>query len=90
MSDRDGSHPDGYRRSNNPAWSRPAAVRPAIFFLKRHGVGPMSFLRLRRLDAARTELLTAEPGSTSVSEIALRYGFYELSKFSAAYKDAFG
>ena len=59
-------------------------------FLKRHGVGPMAFLRQRRLEAARAELLIAEPGTTSVSVIAGRYGFSELSKFSAAYKAAFG
>lgn len=59
-------------------------------FLKRHGVGPMMFLRRQRLDAARVELLAAEPGSTTVSEIALGYGFSELGKFSTAYKTVFG
>ncbi len=59
-------------------------------FLKRHGVGPMTFLKQRRLDAARAKLLAAEPGSTSVSETALLYGFSELSKFSASYKATFG
>ena len=50
----------------------------------------MSLLRQWRLDAARMELLTAEPDSTTVSEIALRFGFSNLSKFSAAYKATFG
>ena len=59
-------------------------------FLKRHGTGPMSFLKQRRLDAARSDLMAGEPGATSVTEVAMRYGFSELSKFSAAYKAAFG
>ena len=58
-------------------------------FLKRHGMGPMEFLRQRRLEAARMELLLAEPGEKTVSEIALRYGFSQPSKFSTAYKKAF-
>jgi AraC-like DNA-binding protein len=58
-------------------------------FKKRHGVGPITFLKHRRLEAARLELMTADPGSTSVSEIALRYGFSELGKFSVLYKATF-
>ena len=58
-------------------------------FLKRRGIGPMAFLRRRRLEAARIDLLAGEPGSTSVSEIAERYGFSEPGKFSAVYKAAF-
>ena len=49
----------------------------------------MEFLRQRRLEAARMELLLAEPGEKTVSEIALRYGFSQPSKFSTAYKKAF-
>jgi transcriptional regulator GlxA family with amidase domain len=58
-------------------------------FAKRHGMGPMAFLKRRRLEAARADLCTAEPGSLSVSEVAFRYGFAELSSFSAAYKAIF-
>ena len=55
-------------------------------FVKRHGVGPMEFLRERRLEAARMELLLAEPGDATVVEVALRYGYAQPSKFTAAYK----
>ncbi len=58
-------------------------------FLKRHGMGPMEFLRRRRLEAARIQFLLAEPGEINISEVALRYGFAQPSKFSAAYKAAF-
>ena len=59
-------------------------------FLKRHGMGPMAFLRRQRLEAARREILLAEPGETTISEIALRYGFAQPSKFTLAYKAEFG
>ncbi|UCB54882.1 MAG: helix-turn-helix domain-containing protein [Thiotrichales bacterium] len=58
-------------------------------FVKRHGVGPMRFLRERRLEAVRMELINARPGSTKVSDIALRYGFSELGKFSLLYKSVY-
>ena len=58
-------------------------------FMKRHGKGPMAFLRQRRLEAARLELLQAKPGEITITEIALRYGFSQPSKFTQAYKTAF-
>ena len=58
-------------------------------FAKRHGTGPMGFLKTRRLNAAYLELLGAEPGSTTVTEAATRYGFNHLGKFSVEYKQAF-
>jgi AraC-like DNA-binding protein len=58
-------------------------------FVKRHGIGPMRFLRERRLEAARMALINALPGNLSVSEIALRYGFSELGKFSLLYKSVY-
>lgn len=58
-------------------------------FQKRHGAGPMAFLRQRRLEAAYADLLAAEPGSTTVAEISGRYGFAEPGKFSTAYKARF-
>ena len=58
-------------------------------FLRRHGMGPMAFLKLRRMEAARMELLLAEPGETRITDIALRYGFAQPSKFSSDYKTIF-
>ena len=58
-------------------------------FVKRHGMGPMAFLRQRRLEAARMELLQAQLGEITITEIALRYGFSQPSKFTMAYKAAF-
>lgn len=58
-------------------------------FVRRHGMGPMAFLKQRRLEAARKELLLAEQGEITVSDVALRYGFAQPGKFAAAYRAAF-
>lgn len=58
-------------------------------FVKRHGMGPMAYLRQHRLESARMELLLAEPGEIAVSDVALQYGFAQPSKFTAAYKITF-
>ena len=58
-------------------------------FVKRHGVGPMRFLKERRLEAVRMELINSRPENTKVSDIALRYGFTELGKFSLLYKSVY-
>jgi len=58
-------------------------------FVKRHGVGPMRFLKERRMEAVRMELINARPENTKVSEVALRYGFTELGKFSLLYKSIY-
>jgi AraC-like DNA-binding protein len=59
-------------------------------FHKEYGVGPVGFLRRRRLEAARRDLLAAEPDSTNVTDVALRYGFAHLGRFAGEYRKAFG
>ncbi len=59
-------------------------------FTKRWGTGPMGFLKAQRINAAHRELLGREPGETTVSEVAFRYGFTQLGKFAGEYKRAFG
>ncbi len=59
-------------------------------FLARHGIGPMGFLRARRLDAAYRCLLAADPGSSRVTDVAIRYGFNHLGKSAMEYKKTFG
>ena len=58
-------------------------------FVQKHGVGPMQFLKERRLESVRMELLNARPENAKVSDIALRYGFTELGKFSLFYKSVY-
>jgi AraC-like DNA-binding protein len=58
-------------------------------FMRRHGVGPMKFLKQRRMEAVRMELINAQPEHTKVSDVALRYGFTELGKFSLLYRSIY-
>jgi AraC-like DNA-binding protein len=53
-----------------------------------HGVHPMAWLRLQRLDAARAQLRTDR--ALSVAEVAQRCGFRHLGRFSAYYRERFG
>ena len=59
-------------------------------FMRRHGLGPMQFLKARRLDATYRDLLGTSPEYTSVTEVALRYGFNHLGKFASDYRQTFG
>jgi AraC-like DNA-binding protein len=54
------------------------------------GVSPKQYLTLRRLHLARRALRFASPAVTSVSEIAMRYSFWELGRFAVTYRNVFG
>ncbi len=59
-------------------------------FRQCHGMGPKAFVKLRRLDRVRSELLRADPQATTVTLIATKYAFWHMSQFAADYKRAFG
>jgi AraC-like DNA-binding protein len=54
------------------------------------GVSPMRYLWLRRMHLARATLMRADPNTTTVTEIACDYGFWELGRFSVEYRRLFG
>lgn len=51
---------------------------------------PMNYLREVRLRQVRADLLAAEPGTASVAEIASRWGFSHMGRFSGEYLRRFG
>ncbi|QWS32862.1 helix-turn-helix transcriptional regulator [Curtobacterium aetherium] len=51
---------------------------------------PMNYLREIRLRRVRADLLAAEPGTGSVAEIAARWGFTHMGRFSGEYLRRFG
>ncbi|ACU38170.1 helix-turn-helix domain-containing protein [Actinosynnema mirum] len=66
----------------------PRAIQLAF---RRHlGTTPTAYLRRVRLDGARAQLLAAEPGSTTVTEVALRWGYSRPGVFSTHYREAHG
>ena len=54
------------------------------------GMGPIEYLHLRRMHLARRALVHAEPTSSTVTEIATGFGFWELGRFSVEYRALFG
>jgi AraC-like DNA-binding protein len=51
----------------------------------------MEYLRNRRLDRAREELLDAVPvDGVTVTEVAYRWGFRHLSNFAVLYRQRWG
>jgi AraC family ethanolamine operon transcriptional activator len=54
------------------------------------GVSPLTYLLRLRLHRTRDELRKANPGSTTVTDVATNWGFWHFGDFSRAYKDCFG
>jgi len=51
---------------------------------------PTDYLRRARLSHARTQLTCATPDETTVTDVALEWGFTNTSRFSRAYRGAYG
>ena len=49
----------------------------------------MSFLKQRRFVAANRALLAADSAETRVTNVALRYGFYQMGRFEVEYRRIF-
>jgi AraC-like DNA-binding protein len=54
------------------------------------GMGPMAYLARRRLAKVRSILLSASPDKTTVTQVAVECGFWELGRFSVSYRRMFG
>lgn len=59
-------------------------------FRKEHDITAIDYLRRVRLDRVQEELRKADPGRATVAEIASRWGFAHLGRFSASYTNRFG
>jgi AraC-like DNA-binding protein len=51
---------------------------------------PTAYLRRVRLDCAHRQLMAADPQRESVTAVAYRWGFTNLSRFAATYREAYG
>jgi AraC-like DNA-binding protein len=53
------------------------------------GMAPTAWLRTRRLNLARQDLLSAKTEDTNVAEVAMRYSFWHLGRFAETYRHLF-
>ncbi len=60
------------------------------FFKKRYGVGPVSFMKRRRLEMARDQLLMARDEGKTVTTVAMGLNFFHLGQFAIDYRKIFG
>jgi AraC-like DNA-binding protein len=59
-------------------------------FQKCYGLSPTECIRIYRLHQARQRLLTSDADQTTVTQVALDLGFWELGRFAVAYRKLFG
>ena len=64
------------------------ALREA--FYRVHGISPKQWMLAERLLRVRRTLTNRDSAPISVTGVATRFGFYELGRFAASYKEAFG
>ena len=54
------------------------------------GMSLSRYMWLRRMNLAHEALLNADPTSTNVTRVAVKFGFTELGRFSVKYRAMFG
>jgi AraC family ethanolamine operon transcriptional activator len=59
-------------------------------FREQLGLPPSRYVRLRRLNRARRELSGSDPETTRVTDVAMRWGFWQLGRFATEYRRLFG
>ena len=59
-------------------------------FQEYFSVGPVRYLKLRRLHQVQRRLKAADPSNNSVTEIAAEFGVWELGRFAHDYRCLFG
>jgi AraC family ethanolamine operon transcriptional activator len=53
------------------------------------GIGPVTFLRYRRLCKIRTILRCSDPTTTTIADVAMQHGFLDLGRFAGYYRSLF-
>ena len=58
-------------------------------FTKKLGYSPYQFMKKNRLNEVRRSLLGADPNHDTVTDIAMKFEFYELGRFAVEYRKFF-
>ncbi|MCV3243726.1 AraC family transcriptional regulator [Mesorhizobium sp. ZC-5] len=53
------------------------------------GIGPVAYLRFRRLSAVHHALMTLDPKDVNITQIAIDHGFADLGRFSGYFRQMF-
>jgi len=61
-----------------------------LIFRQFYNVSPMRYLKIRRLNQARRALRLAESHRATVTQVAARFGFWEMGRFAVEYRRMFG
>jgi AraC-like DNA-binding protein len=84
-------------RSSRPMTALELAIKVGVSqrtlehgFRELLGITPATYLRLHRMNKARRDLSQSDPGSTTVTQVALKWGFTHLGRFSSSYRALFG
>lgn len=59
-------------------------------FRAHHGVGARAYLQRVRLSAARSDLLASAAAPHDLADLAARWGFPDVARFTRRYRDAYG
>ena len=54
------------------------------------GMGPITYIRLHRMQSANRVLRQGDPRTLRVSDVAKRFGFRSLGRFASAYRERYG
>ncbi|WP_156748004.1 helix-turn-helix transcriptional regulator, partial [Mycobacterium sp. E3198] len=66
----------------------PRAIQ--LMFRRQLDTTPTEYVRRVRLHRAHDELIAAEPSSSTVTEIAQRWGFAHTGRFAVLYRQTYG
>jgi AraC-like DNA-binding protein len=89
----DAMHADPGRPFTAPELAAVAGVGTRLLqeaFRRHVGMPPLTYLRELRLEKVHADLCRCDPYRTSVTEVALRWGFTHLGRFAAAYRARYG
>jgi AraC-like DNA-binding protein len=68
-----------------------ASARTLLACCHEHlGMGPRRYLLLRRMHLVRRALRESTRAETTVTDVAIRYGFWQFGRFAVEYKTIFG